>query len=45
MLEGYTYWQLLYMGLDIKELVFILIADIFAIASVIYMKKTNSFYE
>ena len=45
MLEGYTYWDLLYMSLDIKELVFILVADLIGIGGLIYIKKTNTFYE
>ena len=40
-----SYLELLYISLDIKELVFMLVADLLAIASLIYLKRTNQFYE
>lgn len=40
-----SYLDLLYMSLDIKELVFILVADLVGIGGLIYTKKTNTFYE
>ena len=45
MVNGYNYFDLLYMSLNIKELLLILGADVFAIVSLIYFKKTNQFYE